>query len=41
VDYGINPDKNAERFGSLIMSEQRFPSVKGCSPAQQLKVINE
>lgn len=41
VDYGINPDKNADKFGSLTMSEQRFPSVKGLSPAQRLKVINE
>ena len=28
VAYGINPDKNKACFGSLEMSEERFPSVK-------------
>ena len=41
VDYGINPDAHLEKFGSLIMSEERFPSVKGQTPAQRLKTINE
>ena len=41
VDYGINPDKHLEKFGSLIMSEERFPSVKGKTPAERLKIINQ
>ena len=41
VDYGINPDKHIDKFGSLIMSEERFPSVKGKSPAERLKIIND
>ena len=41
VDYGINPDKRPECFGSLEMSEERFPSVKGHSPAMRLKMIND
>lgn len=41
VDYGINPESNIAKFGSLVMSEQRFPSVKGKSPAERLKIINE
>jgi hypothetical protein len=41
VDYGINPDAAKCKFGSLIMSEERFPSVKGKSPAQRLKLIND
>lgn len=40
VDFGINPALGADRFGSLVMSEQRFPCVKGMSPAQRLGVIN-
>lgn len=41
VDYGINPDAHKDCFGSLEMSEQRFPSTKGKSPAERLKMINE
>jgi len=41
VDYGIHPDKNPSKFGSLMMSEERFPSVKGQTPAQRMKTVNE
>ena len=41
VDYGVNPDRNIAKFGSLIMSEERFPSVKGRTPAERLKIIND
>ncbi len=41
VDYGIHPDSNYSRFGSLMMSEERFPSTKGQSPAWRMKIINE
>ena len=40
VDYGINPDTQMFRFGSLELSEERFPSTKGLSPAERMKVIN-
>ena len=29
VPYGVHPDKNRPSFGSLILSEERFPSFKG------------
>ncbi len=41
VDYGVSPSQGADRFGSLIMNEQRFPSVKGLPPAERLKRINQ
>ena len=41
VDYGIHPGDNSSHFGSLIMSEERFPSTKGQTPAQRMKTINE
>lgn len=41
VDYGVNPDTDAACFGSLEMSERKFPSVKGLSPAERLLVINQ
>lgn len=41
VDYGVNPDADAACFGSLEMSERKFPSVKGLSPAERLLVINQ
>ena len=41
VDYGINPDVNKARFGSLEMSEERFPSVRGKTPAERLRIIND
>ena len=41
VDYGINPDRHLEKFGSLIMSEERFPSTRGATPAQRMKIIND
>lgn len=41
VDYGINPDLHSDKFGSLMMSEERFPSTKGKFPAERLKIINE
>lgn len=41
VDYGVNPDTDAACFGSFEMSEYRFPSVKGLSPAERLLVINQ
>ena len=40
VDYGVSPDKDAACFGSFEMSEQKFPSVKGLSPAERLRAIN-
>jgi len=40
VDYNTR-DEELSKFGSLIMNEERFPSIKGLSPAQRLKVINE
>ncbi len=41
VDYGVNPNQNPACFGSLEVSEQRFPSVKGLPPAERLKRINQ
>lgn len=41
VDYGIHPDSHNLKFGSLMMSEERFPSTKGQSPARRMKIINE
>jgi len=41
VDYGVSPDTGAACFGSLEMSEQKFPSVKGLPPAECLLVINQ
>ncbi len=40
VDYDVNPNQDPACFGSLIMSEKRFPSVQGLPPAQRLGVIN-
>ena len=41
VDYGVHPDTGAACFGSLEMSEQKFPSVKGLLPAERLRVIDQ
>ncbi len=41
VPYGASPWKNGTGFGSLIVNEERFPSVKGMSPADRLKFLNE
>ncbi len=41
VDFGITPEHSADRFGSLVVSEQKFPCVKGMPPDQRLYVINQ
>lgn len=41
VDFGVTPELGAQRFGSLVVSEQRFPCVKGMLPAQRLRVLNQ
>lgn len=40
VEYGVHPDKNLHLFGSLKLSEQRFPSFKG-NNAERLKQLND
>lgn len=38
VDYGLNPYQHTAKFGSLELSERRFPSIRG-APAQRLKEL--
>ena len=38
VDYGLNPYEHTAKFGSLELSERRFPSIKG-TPPQRLKEL--
>ncbi len=40
VPYGVNPDKDLPRFGSVIPDAGRFPSCVG-SPAQKLRTLNK
>ena len=39
VPYGVHPDKSRDRFGTLELDEERFPSFTG-TPAQRLKKLN-
>ncbi len=39
VPYGINPDTDVDKFGSLAVSADRFPSCTG-TPAERLKKLN-
>ncbi len=39
VDYGLNPYQHTAKFGSLILNEKRFPSIKG-TPAQRLAELS-
>lgn len=41
VPFQIHPDKNAWAFGSLEVAEDRFPSVRGKSPAERLKILSQ
>ncbi len=41
VPYGASPWKNGAGFGSLIVNDERFPSVKGLLPKERLKRLNE
>lgn len=38
VDYGFNPYEHTHKFGSLILNERRFPSIKG-TPAERLREL--
>lgn len=40
VPYGVHPDKSRDRFGTLELDEERFPSFTG-TPAQRLKKLND
>lgn len=40
VPYGVHPDRNRHRFGTLELDEERFPSFPG-APAQRLKKLND
>lgn len=39
VPFDVHPDRQITSFGSLILSEERFPSFYG-SPAEKLKKLN-
>lgn len=39
VPYGVHPDENLGKFGSLELSEDRFPSFSG-TPAGRLQKLN-
>lgn len=41
VPYGVNPWDSNYAFGSLEVSEERFPSVKGMEPKDRLKYLND
>lgn len=41
VPFGANPWENMSIFGSLIVDEERFPSVKGMEPKDRLKYLND
>lgn len=41
VPCGASPWKNGVGFGSLIVNDERFPSVKGLPPKERLKRLNE
>ena len=38
VDYGLNPYEHTAKFGSLILNEKKFPSIKG-TPAERLREL--
>lgn len=40
VPYGIHPNSDIDRFGSLELSEERFPSCAG-TPPQRLRKLSE
>lgn len=40
VPYGVHPDTQIERFGSLALSTERFPSCTG-TPAERLRKIGD
>ena len=39
VDYGLNPYEHTAKFGSLVLNERRFPSIKG-TPAERLRELS-
>lgn len=41
VPFGVNPWENKRFFGSLEVSEERFPSVKGTEPKDRLKYLSD
>lgn len=41
VPYGVHPDTQRYRFGTLELDEERFPSCRGETPAERLKRLNE
>lgn len=40
VEYGLHMGRNRDKFGSLIVNEERFPSCFG-KPEERLKKLNE
>lgn len=41
VDYGVHPATQRKKFGSQILSSERFPSLIGKTPAQSLKNLSD
>lgn len=40
VPYHVHPDTQIERFGSMLLAKERFPSFEG-SPAKRLEKLNQ